>query len=652
MKTCPNCGAVTNNDNARFCNACGSEFKDEKYCPSCGRPIQNTSARFCLFCGTSLENEDTSSIVEKVQMYLDGEDTYINDIYTEGFQIAKREVNGRSGNSTLAEDIAQETMLTFFEKADTMEKAGNFKAFVRTIASNKMKDYFKSAEQKHNQSLDAMTYGEEDDIQYDQADERGTYRPDVQMSDKARDEIVKEVLNTLSDEQKTIALLYYYNDMSLREISEEMGIEMSTVQGRFQLAKKNIKNEITTIQNRDDIKLYNITGATAIPFFMYLLKTSKDTSFTKYTAGITKAVVKERVITKTTEKATEKVIAKTLPKASERVIAHTAGTATTTSTATAVTTGVSVGTKIAIGAAIAVAAAGGGYVAVNKITSRNRGSDAGNANSGVQIVDSIAEQQSLSVQYDIESKDWYVNTSDESYGTTDDFLSYKESSEEDVLWMYHAESITIHVTGIEEEARSKIEEWSAKNKENFLSEVEMNFQTYVDMWPSETISNQSTYGNYDENAYCWYEQSYTTTRLNSSVFSFIESQNWYGGGPHGSVESFGHNFDLNTGEYLSIEDVVTDYEEFKSYATQLVISKLEEQYGDMLSTTDGWNYIEVVNDMWTKDEGPNWYFTEDGIVFYFNPYELGSYAMTSGGNQALLSYSELSQYLKEEYKSE
>jgi len=52
---CPNCGKA-NEDGAKFCNACGKEFKAEKkaiICPSCGTEYSEM-ATFCGICGKAL----------------------------------------------------------------------------------------------------------------------------------------------------------------------------------------------------------------------------------------------------------------------------------------------------------------------------------------------------------------------------------------------------------------------------------------------------------------------------------------------------------------------------------------------------------------------------------------------------------------------
>ena len=51
-RACSACGAV-NDDEARFCDACGESMAAERGCPSCGQ-ANDPEARFCDACGVSL----------------------------------------------------------------------------------------------------------------------------------------------------------------------------------------------------------------------------------------------------------------------------------------------------------------------------------------------------------------------------------------------------------------------------------------------------------------------------------------------------------------------------------------------------------------------------------------------------------------------
>ncbi len=48
---CKSCGYSTQEDNAKFCQKCGSELVKENVCPKCNEPLA-ADAKFCSKCGT------------------------------------------------------------------------------------------------------------------------------------------------------------------------------------------------------------------------------------------------------------------------------------------------------------------------------------------------------------------------------------------------------------------------------------------------------------------------------------------------------------------------------------------------------------------------------------------------------------------------
>ena len=63
MKTCNNCGADLD-DEARFCDECGSEVEIKLFCQNCGSDITD-SENFCEHCGANLNASNSKSFIAK-----------------------------------------------------------------------------------------------------------------------------------------------------------------------------------------------------------------------------------------------------------------------------------------------------------------------------------------------------------------------------------------------------------------------------------------------------------------------------------------------------------------------------------------------------------------------------------------------------------
>lgn len=63
MKKCKNCGA-TLDDEALFCDECGSEVETQLFCQNCGSDITE-SENFCEHCGADLNSSNSESFISK-----------------------------------------------------------------------------------------------------------------------------------------------------------------------------------------------------------------------------------------------------------------------------------------------------------------------------------------------------------------------------------------------------------------------------------------------------------------------------------------------------------------------------------------------------------------------------------------------------------
>ncbi len=118
---------------------------------------------------------------------------------------------------------------------------------------------------------------------------------------------------------------------------------------------------------------------------------------------------------------------------------------------------------------------------------------------------------------------------------------------------------------------------------------------------------------------------------------------WYGGGAHGYPYRDQYLFDLDTGEALTITDFYDGSEtEFKT----LIAEKTEENfysydledYGSPYFASNGGDVYEQAYEYSSLDSGTI-DFTEDGIIYYYPPYDMGPYA--SGFIEIFIPYDEL-----------
>ena len=117
---------------------------------------------------------------------------------------------------------------------------------------------------------------------------------------------------------------------------------------------------------------------------------------------------------------------------------------------------------------------------------------------------------------------------------------------------------------------------------------------------------------------------------------------WYGGGAHGMPSRDQMLFDLTTGQELKLSDFYKGSEE--DYKT-LVATKTREDY-ESYGTEKGASPYFADNAQDVYDQAyesvhldMNVYFADGGIIYYFYPYDMGSYA--DGFRDIFISYEDL-----------
>lgn len=173
-------------------------------------------------------------------------------------------------------------------------------------------------------------------------------------------------------------------------------------------------------------------------------------------------------------------------------------------------------------------------------------------------------------------------------------------------------------------------------------------QSYLDSIKDMAISEYKEYGAEGfMGPYSW-EGDLFLRRGDSKVLSVVEECHEYSGGAHGYSYFDCANFDVQTGEEIALEDVVTDMDSLPKILERELTEKypeimffsdpLSDALDDYISSEDPL-YQELLNFTWTLDY--------EGVTFYFGSYEIASYA--EGVQQATIFYSEYPDILEEKY---
>ena len=137
---------------------------------------------------------------------------------------------------------------------------------------------------------------------------------------------------------------------------------------------------------------------------------------------------------------------------------------------------------------------------------------------------------------------------------------------------------------------------------------------------------------------------YQPMRFDEVTLSFLVTESIFDANTRGNSANVSVTYDLLTGKALGIRDIlVADYS--AENLVKLIVQGLAEYEKQEMLFPD---YEQLISDMFfTNRPFENWYFAQDGLCFFFNPYEIAPYS--SGMVTSKVPYDSLGGLLKDNY---
>ncbi|MBG9590206.1 sigma-70 family RNA polymerase sigma factor [Cytobacillus firmus] len=129
----------------------------------------------------------------------------------------------------LAKDVTQNTFLKAYENFNTIQKKDFIKYCLIRTAVNECKDYLKSTYKKRTTITD-----EEPLISVE-------LKIDEKFIKQLERKKIRNMLLSIDEKYREILILYYYQDLSLKEISSLLNINENTARTRISRARKVFK---------------------------------------------------------------------------------------------------------------------------------------------------------------------------------------------------------------------------------------------------------------------------------------------------------------------------------------------------------------------------------------------------------------------------
>lgn len=163
-----------------------------------------------------------------------------------------------------AEDMTQEVMMTVFEKLNTLKEPAAFYGWVKRIAATRCMN---AVGRTHKE----LQFAEDEDGNsfIDNIEELDAQKiPDAAIDNAETSRMVVELIDGLPEAQRICTYLYYYDELSVKEIAKLTEVPENTVKSRLNYARKAIKEGVLDHEKKG-VKLY---GLSPLPFLLYFLR--------------------------------------------------------------------------------------------------------------------------------------------------------------------------------------------------------------------------------------------------------------------------------------------------------------------------------------------------------------------------------------------
>ena len=180
---------------------------------------------------------------ELIRRTLDGDETAFTTLVKKYQKHVHALAWRKIGDFHIAEDITQETFLKVHQNLATLKELDRFPGWLYVIATRCCIARLRK-KRLHAQLVEDidMTIKGKDSYSQHVADEQ------AKRTNETQREVVKKLLATLQESDRTIMTLHYFGEMTCEEISKFLGVSANTIKSRLSRARQRLKKEEPLIQ--------------------------------------------------------------------------------------------------------------------------------------------------------------------------------------------------------------------------------------------------------------------------------------------------------------------------------------------------------------------------------------------------------------------
>lgn len=185
------------------------------------------------------------NLIKKAQQ---GDELAFNELYQGFYKQAYYFALKITNCDADAQDAVQESFITIRTAIKELREAKNFKKWMLQIVLSKCNKIFRK---------NKYTILDPDIVSAMPIEEKRTYMSgENHVRDLSRHEWIMEMLSELTENQREILLLMYFNQLSIKEIAEVLEIPEGTVKSRLVSAKTALKRKMEQSEDAEHFKVH------------------------------------------------------------------------------------------------------------------------------------------------------------------------------------------------------------------------------------------------------------------------------------------------------------------------------------------------------------------------------------------------------------
>ena len=216
------------------------------------------------------DRENTKDLAALTAKAREGDSGAIADLYELSYDKVYVTVKSMIKDDDTVFDIVQDSYMKAFAHLDSFTGGEKFTAWMKTIAANTARDWLKKQRPMLFSELNA---GEDMDEPAEArfVDERNENLPEWVMEQAETKRLLGEILEGLPEDQRAAITMFYYEELSVKDIAAAMNCTESAVKSRLLYGRKKVEKEVRALEKKGT-RLYGLAG---IPFLLWLLRSQE-----------------------------------------------------------------------------------------------------------------------------------------------------------------------------------------------------------------------------------------------------------------------------------------------------------------------------------------------------------------------------------------